>query len=117
MVSDTQVPHSGLNTLEAVIYWFASPRRILYHALSRVVRALVRPLVRVAVGILIKRAFGLSSENNLISTSQKVLLRRYINGILLSQEALKEVFSILGTHYEVVSVSSFAITPCNLRPN
>jgi hypothetical protein len=122
MVSETKVPHSGLNSLEAVIYWFASPRRILYHALSRVVRALIRPLVRVAIGILIKRAFGLNSADNVISTSQKVLLRRYLNGILLSQEALKEAFSILGTHYEVVSVSFyylFATTFCNLlkRPN
>ncbi|KAF8957111.1 AMP-dependent synthetase and ligase [Flammula alnicola] len=104
MVSETKISNPGLNALESVIYWFSDPRRVLYHAVSRVVRALVRPLVQVALGILIKRLFGLHSETASLPNSQKVLLRRYINDILLSQESLKEVFSILGSHYEVVSI-------------
>ncbi|KAJ7607839.1 acetyl-CoA synthetase-like protein [Mycena polygramma] len=36
--------------------------------------------------------------------TQLSLLRRYINSNLLSKTALKSAFSILGTHYEIVSV-------------
>jgi hypothetical protein len=103
MVDLTHIQHEELNDLEAVIYWFASPKRIAFHAISRAVRALFRPLIRLGLGILVKRALGLNSEYS-ASTSQIVLLRRYINSILLSRDELKEAFSILGTHYEVVSV-------------
>jgi len=104
MVDMTRVQHKNLNDLEAAIYWFASPKRVVFHALSRTVRALFRPLIQLAFSILAKRAFGLNNEHS-ISTSQIVLLRRYINSILLSREALREAFTILGTHYEMVSVS------------
>jgi len=106
MVDLTHIQREDLNDLEDVIYWFASPKRVAFHALSRAVRALFRPLIRLACGILVKRAFGLNSEH-CTSTSQIVLLRRYINSILLSREELKEAFSILGTHYETVSVSLY----------
>ena|SRR6266567_9386422 len=105
MVDLTHIHRQDLNDLEAVIYWFASPKRIMFHALSRTVRALFRPLIQLAFGILVKRAFGLNSEYPTSSTSQIVLLRRYINSILLSHRKLQEAFSILGTHYEMVSVS------------
>ena len=104
MVYLTHIQHEDLNDLEAVIYWFALPKRVAFHVLSRAVRALFRPLIQLAFGILVKRAFGLNSEQHSTSTSQIVLLRRYINSILLSRDALKEAFSILGTHYEMVSV-------------
>jgi hypothetical protein len=102
------MPHNrghNLNDLEGVIYWFASPKRIIFHVLAWVVRDLFRPLIHLASGILVKRAFGLNSEDPSSSTSQIVLLRRYINSILLSRQELKEAFAILGTHYEMVSVS------------
>jgi hypothetical protein len=105
MVDLTRIQHKNLNHLEAAIYWFASPKRVAFHVLSRTVRALFRPLIHVAFGILVKRALGLNSEHS-ASTSQIVLLRRYINSFLLSREELKEAFLILGTHYEMVSVSS-----------
>ena len=104
MVDLTHIQHDGLNDLEAAIFWFASPKRVAFHALSRAVRALFKPLIQLGFGILVKRALGLNTEND-TSTSQIVFLRRYINSILLSRDALKEAFSILGTHYEVVSVS------------
>ena len=104
MVDLTRIQYGNLNDLEAAIYWFASPKRVVFHALSRTLRALSRPLIQLAFGILVKRALGHNSEHS-TSTSQIVLLRRYINSILLSREELKEAFSILGTHYEMVSVS------------
>jgi len=113
MVDLTHIQHKDLNDLEAVIYWFASPKRVAFHALSRSVRALLRPLIRLGFGILVKRALGLNSEHS-TSTSQIVLLRRYINSILLSREELNEALSILGTHYEVVSVSFTPGTAGNL---
>ncbi|KIM44384.1 hypothetical protein M413DRAFT_67790 [Hebeloma cylindrosporum] len=103
MVDLTHIQRQDLNDLEDVIYWFASPKRVAFHALSRAVRALFTPLIQLAFGILVKRALGLNSEHN-TSTSRIVLLRRYISSILLSHEALKEAFSILGTHYEMVSI-------------
>jgi hypothetical protein len=98
-------PTRDLNNLEAVIFWFASPKRVMFHAISRAVRALLRPLIHLAWGIQVKRTFGFNCEYSTSSTSQIVLLRRYINSILLSCEELMEAFSILGTHYEMVSVS------------
>ncbi|KAF7309534.1 Peroxisomal-coenzyme A synthetase [Mycena indigotica] len=94
----------NLNAVEAVVYWFSSPERVAYHALSRVVRAVITPLLRLVCGILVKRAFGLNREMVTADMTQWVHLRRYINSVLLSQSALKSAFSILGTHYEVISI-------------
>ncbi|KAJ7871687.1 hypothetical protein B0H14DRAFT_3568792 [Mycena olivaceomarginata] len=58
-----------------------------------------------AVLILVKRLFGLNKGCATADTLQLSLLRRYINGHLLSKTALKAAFSILSTHYEVVSVA------------
>ena len=104
IVDLTHVQHKNLNDLEAAIHWFASPKCVVFYALSRTLRALFRPLIQLAFGILVKRALGHNSTPS-TSTSQVVLLRRYINSILLSREELNEAFSILGTHYEMVSVS------------
>ncbi|KAF7357014.1 Peroxisomal-coenzyme a synthetase [Mycena venus] len=86
MVHEVNIMTAQLNALEAVVYWFSSPERVAYHALSRI------------------RIFGFNKEGATADASQLVLLRRYINGHLLSKSALKAAFSILGTHYEVVSV-------------
>ncbi|KAJ7132303.1 AMP-dependent synthetase and ligase [Mycena epipterygia] len=104
MVDQVQIVTSQLNALEAVVYWFASPKRILFHALSRVVRAVATPVIQLILGIAVKRLFGLNTEGSAADATQWVLLRRYINGHLLSKQAMKAAFSILGTHYEVVSV-------------
>ncbi|KAF9038595.1 hypothetical protein BJ165DRAFT_1499050, partial [Panaeolus papilionaceus] len=103
MIHDVQIARAGLNDLEIVITWFSSGDRVAFHAVSRVVRSLFRPLIQVALGILVKRMLGLNKEEP-CSHSKRTVLRRYINSHLLSQDALKEVFSILGTHYEVVSM-------------
>ena len=105
MVVPARIRHDDLNDLEAVIYWFASPTRIVFYALSRSVRALFIPLIHLALGILVKRAFGLNSEINTSSTSQIVLLRRYINSILLSPKKVRQALLILGSHYDMVAVS------------
>ncbi|PFH50931.1 hypothetical protein AMATHDRAFT_143766 [Amanita thiersii Skay4041] len=104
MLDQTIVEHDGLNAMEAVIYWFASPRRVLFHAISRVVRVLCTPLVQVLLGLLVKRVLGLNKAGSTSKASQIVLLRRYINSVLLSQDNLNQAFSILGSHYENVSV-------------
>ncbi|KAF4611312.1 hypothetical protein D9613_007197 [Agrocybe pediades] len=93
----------ALNDLEQVIYWFASPQRIAFHALSRVFRALFRPLIRLFLGIIVKRLLGLNTDTRDRKPSQQAILRRYINSTLLSKPVLKDAFSILGTHYEVIS--------------
>ncbi|KAJ7801104.1 acetyl-CoA synthetase-like protein [Mycena olivaceomarginata] len=104
MVDQVSILTNQLNALEAVVYWFSSPERVAYHALSRVVRAVLTPILQLILGILVKRLFGLNKECATADASQLSLLRRYINGHLLSKGALKAAFSILGTHYEVVSV-------------
>ncbi|KAJ7455806.1 acetyl-CoA synthetase-like protein [Mycena latifolia] len=105
MIYETDILKESLNALESVVDWFATPERIAYHALSRIVRALLTPLLQVALGILVKRAFGLNQETSVYSQpTQIALLRRYINSHTLSKSALKTAFSILGTHYEVVSI-------------
>ncbi|KAJ7098543.1 AMP-dependent synthetase and ligase [Mycena belliarum] len=106
MVTETIiVKWRSLNALESVVDWFATPERVAYHALSRIVRALVTPLLQVALGILVKRLFGFNRETGLNSQpTQLALLRRYINSHTLSRSALRAAFSILGTHYECVSI-------------
>ncbi|KAJ6485740.1 acetyl-CoA synthetase-like protein [Mycena sanguinolenta] len=93
-----------LNALEAVVSWFSTPQRVAYHALARIVRAVLTPILRLALAIIVKRIFGLNKECVATDASQLSVLRRYINGHLLSKAALKSAFSILGTHYEAVSV-------------
>jgi hypothetical protein len=105
MISDAKVIYTpGLNNLEQVIWWFSAPQRIAYHSAARVVRAVFSPLVKVTLGIIVKRIFGLNNEGLASNVTQLALLRRYINGSLLSQQSLKRAFDILGTHYEATSV-------------
>jgi hypothetical protein len=93
-----------LDGLELVIYWFSTPQRIGFHILARVVRAVLQPLLKIALGIIVKRVLGLNEEGLASNASQMSLLRRYINASLLSQSSLKRAFDILGTHYEATSV-------------
>lgn len=107
MLHENILVADGFNSLEAVIRWFASPERVLYHALSRAVRATLTPLFQIALGVVVKRIFGLNVECPAAGASQLSVLRRYINSVLLSQEVLQRAFRILGPHYEIVSVRHF----------
>ncbi|KAF7353576.1 Peroxisomal-coenzyme a synthetase [Mycena sanguinolenta] len=105
MMYETTILTGNLNALESVVDWFATPERVYFHALSRIVRALITPLLRLALGILVKRIFGLNKATSIYSQpTQIALLRRYINSHTLSLSVLRSAFSILGTHYEAVSV-------------
>ncbi|KAJ6465986.1 AMP-dependent synthetase and ligase [Mycena vulgaris] len=103
MINKTEIITEHLNALESVVNWFSSPERLLFHGVSRAVRALITPVVQLVLGILVKRIFGLNKASSSSDATQLSLLRRYINSRLLSQAALKSAFSILGNHYEVVS--------------
>ncbi|KAJ7869391.1 AMP-dependent synthetase and ligase [Mycena leptocephala] len=105
MINDTDIIRVNLNALESVVDWFATPERVLYHAISRIVRALITPLLQLGLGLIVKRMFGFNKETGIYSQpTQIALLRRYINSHTLSKSVLKTAFSILGTHYEVVSM-------------
>jgi len=71
---------------------------------SAIVRTLLVPLIRLALGIMIRRLLGLNMESKSWDSSQTALLRRYINTIILSDDTLNDVFKIVGVHYEAVSV-------------
>lgn len=105
MIKEVQIITDGLNALEAVIWWFADPRRVAYHTLSRIVRAICTPVLQLVLGVALKRLMGLNQECSAEDYTQLMLLRRFINSNLLSHDALHRAFSILGIHYEVVSVS------------
>jgi hypothetical protein len=104
MIDQTFFLHPGLNRLESVVFWFASPQRIIWHAVARVIRAVCTPLIHLSLGILVKRMMGLNREGPASENTQWSLLRRYVNSTLLSRGALRDAFSILGTHYEATSV-------------
>ncbi|EPQ56705.1 acetyl-CoA synthetase-like protein [Gloeophyllum trabeum ATCC 11539] len=97
------IDKENLNTLELVIKWFASPQRIMWHALARVIRVVFPPLIQLVLGIAVKRAMGLNKEGLMEQASQWTLVRRQINHSLLSQRDLSRAFDILGTHYEMTS--------------
>src|SRR6266511_1603947 len=101
----SQFKRDTLSNFEAVIRWFASPNQLMYYIFSAIIRALIIPLIRLGLGIMIKRLLGLNVESKSWNSSQMILLRRYINSMILSQETLNSAFKILGTHYEAVSVS------------
>ncbi|KAI0363536.1 acetyl-CoA synthetase-like protein [Pilatotrama ljubarskyi] len=90
--------------LERVIVWFASPDRVAWHSLARIVRVIFPPVLQIIFGIIIKRLMGLNREGPAAQESQWSLLRRYINHSLLSQKALKRAYDIIGSHYEMTSV-------------
>ncbi|KAJ7582266.1 AMP-dependent synthetase and ligase [Mycena floridula] len=104
MTDFTVISHVGLNSMEAVIYWFAAPERVAFHAMSRIVRTILTPLLHLVFSILVKRLIGLNKPCSAEGYTQKHLLRRYISTTLLSRQQLATAFGILGTHYEVVSV-------------
>ena len=104
MFTEKILQKPGMNNLEAIVWWFASPNRVGLHLLSKVVRATVTPVLHLFLAILVKRMFGLNKECASADATQLSLLRRYINSILLSQAVQKEAFMILGVHYEIVSV-------------
>ncbi|KAJ8092843.1 putative NRPS-like protein biosynthetic cluster [Marasmius tenuissimus] len=105
MVQRTIVIKDGLNPLLSVIYWFAAPERVVFHILARIARATVTPILHVCLSILAKRILGLNKECRSADASQMSLLRRFINSQLLSKKKLKGAFDIVGTHYEIVSLT------------
>lgn len=108
MISNTTIREEGLNSVESVINWFANPTRVRFHVVARIMRVVGAPLVRVFFGIIVKRLMGLNKEGAQGAT-QLALLRRYINGVILSQYTLKHAFDVLGTHYEMTSVCSLTV--------
>ncbi|KAF7975489.1 hypothetical protein HWV62_9405 [Athelia sp. TMB] len=104
MMHNTNFLAPHLNAVESVIYWFADPQRVIWHAVSRIIRAIAVPLLRLVLGILVKRAMGLNKEGPAAAQTQWTLTKRYVNSVLLSQFDLKRAFDILGTHYEMTSV-------------
>lgn len=115
MIRDTDVVAPGYTNLEQVIWWFADPERVTYHAVSRIARAVATPLLQLVLGIIVKRSMGLAREGQAADITQWVLLRRYINQSLVSQSDLKRAFGILGTHYEMTSVSAHALPRIDLE--
>ena len=105
MVEGVVTHNEGFNPAESVIIWFATPHRIAYHLLARVLRDVLQPLVQVVCGIMVKRAMGLNSAGEASIQSHWLLLQRYITQVLLSQKTLQRVGDVFGTHYEVTSVS------------
>lgn len=95
----------GLNSVESVLSWFAYPSRVGFHILARVLRVVAAPILQVFFGIIVKRLMGLNKEGLIEEQTQMTLLRRYINSSLLSQYNLRHAFDVLGTHYEMTSVS------------
>ncbi|CDO73079.1 hypothetical protein BN946_scf185007.g133 [Trametes cinnabarina] len=104
LLSQPPPPNDLGSELERVIVWFASPNRVAWHSLVRIIRVIFPPVFQVVFGIILKRIMGLNCEGPAANASQWVLLRRYINGMLLSQDALKRAYDIVGSHYEVTSV-------------
>ncbi|KIP01343.1 hypothetical protein PHLGIDRAFT_17261 [Phlebiopsis gigantea 11061_1 CR5-6] len=104
MISSTSILQPGLNSVESVVFWFATPRRIAFHALARILRVVATPVVQVALGIAVKRLMGLNPEGAMPDATEWQLLRRYVNQTLLSQHTLKHAFDVLGTHYEATSI-------------
>lgn len=103
MVQETIVKVQGLNSLESVIYWFADPERVLWHAVGRVMRAVIQPLLQVFLGIICKRLMGLNRAGLHADASQWSIIRRYINSQNLSQSSLRRAFEIVGTHYQMTT--------------
>ena len=103
MLDEVNFKVHGLNGVEMIVVWFSDPQRVFFHLVSRVMRAVVVPVLHLILGIVVKRIFGLTKVTT-VKDSQLYLLRRYINNILLSRDRLKTAFSILGNHYEIVSV-------------
>ena len=97
-------PTGNLNALERVIVWFSSPNRVAWHSVARIVRIVFPPVLQLVFGIILKRLMGLQREGLTADASQWELLRRYINQTLLSQEAIKRAYDIIGSHYEVTSI-------------
>jgi len=103
MILNTIIQVQGLNSLESVIWWFADPQRVFWHAVGRVMRAVVQPLLQVFLGIIVKRLMGLNREGPHADSSQLSIIRRYINSQTLSQSTLRRAFDILGTHYQMTT--------------
>jgi hypothetical protein len=104
-MSRTHFARDDAKALVSVIFNLASPRRIALHMVSVVGRAVLAPLIQLVLGITVKRVLGLNTACPAESATRTTVLRRYINSILLSRRALNKAFKVLGSHYEVVSVS------------
>ncbi|KAI5895638.1 uncharacterized protein SCHCODRAFT_02686995 [Schizophyllum commune H4-8] len=104
MFEYTVVLREGMNPLQSVIYWFAEPRRIVFHVVARVVRAVCTPLLSLFLGIIVKRIMGLQRPGDAKQYSEYQRLRRWINDKLVGQGAIKKATAVLGTHYQTVSI-------------
>ena len=103
MIQQTVLQVDGLNNLESVIWWFADPERVLWHAVGRVMRAVIQPLLQVFLGIVVKRLMGFNREGLHADSSHWSIIRRHINSQTLSQSALRRAFEIVGAHYQMTT--------------
>lgn len=105
LMNQAKFSSNGLQPLESVILRFASGGRIAFHMVSVVARAVLVPLLHLVLGIAVKRMLGFNTPCAAANATQLTILRRYVNSVLLSRGALHRAFMILGSHYEIVSVS------------
>ncbi|KAF9254935.1 acetyl-CoA synthetase-like protein [Marasmius fiardii PR-910] len=91
------------SALISVMLWFANPVRVAFHILAKAVAVVVVPVIRLGLGIMVKRVVGLNTECH-GNPSQLFLFRQYLSSKLLSQKKLRDAFAVLGSHYEVVSM-------------
>jgi hypothetical protein len=105
MLNKTYFARHNTKALQTIIFNFAAPRRIGFHMLSVVARAILTPVLQLVFGIAVKRLLGLNTACSAADTTQLTRLRRYVTSVLLSPEACHKAFKTLGSHYEIVSVS------------
>ncbi|KAI8060739.1 hypothetical protein BC940DRAFT_149570 [Gongronella butleri] len=104
---DLSVVHSVSrgSLFSKLVLYFAGPSRVGYHLLAVAVKHNVVPILHLMLAIIIKRLFmkrtvpGARTDDN-----QLTELRYALQRALLDPKELSVVFSMLGSHYELVSI-------------
>lgn len=103
LLTTNMSPTTKTNLAELILY-FASSNRIGYLLLARIVHQYVVCLLYIIVAICIKRLIIGEFKAGPRKLDQKSLFRYWLMKTLLPLEKLQPVASIVGSHYEVVSI-------------
>lgn len=103
-----QEPKPSQDMLRSVLIWFASPTRVAYHYLARILGTLFGPVVFMVCVVVTKRildaSFGKLKPGPSASRSHFDRFRMYLYRNLMPDGDLSKITENFGSHYEVTSI-------------
>lgn len=99
---------SDTSNARSIVLWWATPHRIGYHYLARVLNVVVRPFVWLTLVVIIKFALnkicGIAKPMPAEKKTSKDYFRSHLLFELVPNGSLRQITQLFGSHYEFTSM-------------